>query len=334
MAVGDDGIPGPGLSAGAERPTVVVLRALGLGDLLTSVPALRALANAFPAHRRVLAAPPGLAPLASASGAVDEVVPTGELEPLDRSLHGADVAVNLHGRGPRSTVLLRQSRPRRLIAFGLPAGPAWRPGEHEVARWCRLLREHGIPADPARLDLDAARLPAAPAAARRATVVHPGAASGARRWPAKRFGAVAAAEARAGRQVIVTGGPGEAGLAARVAALAGLPGSASLAGRTDLAQLAAIVGAAGRVVCGDTGVAHLATALGTPSVVLFGPTSPREWGPPPERQDRHLLLWAGHTGDPHAHAPHSGLLEIGVEDVVTALRMLPPRDGQAAHAAA
>ena len=47
--------------------------------------------------------------------------------------------------------------------------------------------------------------------------------------------------------------------------------------RFDLLELTAVVAAAARVVCGDTGVAHLATALGTPSVVLFGPTSPARW---------------------------------------------------------
>lgn len=79
-----------------------MLRALGLGDLLTSVPALAALADAFPDHRRVLAAPSALGPLARLSGAVDEVVGSAPLAPLDRSLHGAAVAVNLHGRGPQS----------------------------------------------------------------------------------------------------------------------------------------------------------------------------------------------------------------------------------------
>src|SRR5262249_6343706 len=52
----------------AVKPTLLVLRALGLGDLLTAVPALCALADAFPAHRRVLAAPRALAPLALATG--------------------------------------------------------------------------------------------------------------------------------------------------------------------------------------------------------------------------------------------------------------------------
>jgi ADP-heptose:LPS heptosyltransferase len=75
---------------------------------------------------------------------------------------------------------------------------------------------------------------------------------------------------------------------------------------------------AGRVLCGDTGVAHLATAYGTPSVVLFGPTPPSEWGPPPGRT-RHRVLWSGGRGDPHAATPDAGLLAITVDDVLGAL---------------
>ncbi|MEJ7717324.1 MAG: glycosyltransferase family 9 protein [Thermoleophilaceae bacterium] len=99
-----------------------------------------------------------------------------------------------------------------------------------------------------------------------------------------------------------------------------------MAGTTDLRGLAAAVAAADRVVCGDTGVAHLATALGTPSVVLFGPTFPEEWGPPPSRPI-HRVLWRGRRGDPHAAEPDAGLLEIGVEEVAVALDELPGRSG-------
>jgi Glycosyltransferase family 9 (heptosyltransferase)/Glycosyl transferase family 2 len=101
---------------------------------------------------------------------------------------------------------------------------------------------------------------------------------------------------------------------------------AGLAGSADLLALARAVAAAGRVVCGDTGVAHLATALGTPSVVLFGPVPPTEWGPPPDRP-WHRALWAGTRGDPHGLQPDRGLLEISVGQVVDELAALPERRG-------
>jgi ADP-heptose:LPS heptosyltransferase len=292
----------------------VVLRALGLGDFLTALPALRALADAFPGHRRVLATPAALAPLAGLVGVVDEVVDTGPLAPLDPSLHDADVAVNLHGRGPQSHRVLLAARPRRLIAFAHPdvpesaEGPPWSPAEHEVGRWCRLLQASGIPADPSRLDLPAPGRPAPPGV-HGATVVHPGAGTAAKRWPVERWAAVAAAELAAGRRVVVTGSADELSLAEEVADRAGLAPDAVLAGRTDLLGLARVVAAADRILCGDTGMAHLATALGTPSVVLFGPVPPSQWGPPPDRP-RHVVLWAGVEGD--------GLSQISVDQVVAA----------------
>jgi ADP-heptose:LPS heptosyltransferase len=308
---------------------IVALRALGLGDLLTAVPALRALRDAWPHAEVTVAAPAALRPLARLAGC--GLVDAAPLQPLPPSAHGADLLVNLHGRGPQSHRVALAARPRRLVAFthddvAETAGmPRWEADEHEVARWCRLLRESGIPAEPARLALPAPPLPAGLRSQRGATVVHPGAASAARRWPAERFARVAAAEAAAGRQVVLTGGPDERALAADVARRATLPAEAVLAGRTTLAELAAIVAHAGRVVCGDTGVAHLATAFGRPSVVLFGPTSPERWGPlaPPADPARHRVLWAGRTGDPHASEPHEGLLEIEPGAVLAELAALP-----------
>jgi ADP-heptose:LPS heptosyltransferase len=314
-------------------PPVVILRALGLGDLLTAVPALRAIADAFPRHPRVLAVPAALAPLARCSGAVDEVVPAEGLDqPLSPLLHGAGLAVNLHGRGPESHRLLLAAEPRRLLAFAHPAvpasseGPRWRADEHEVARWCRLLEESGIAADPRRLDLDLPPGPL-PHSVRGATLVHPGAASPARRWPADRFAAVARAEARAGRPVVVTGGSAEVDLAHEVASRAGLPPGAVHAGEGGVLALGRLVAAAGRVVCGDTGVAHLATALGTPSVVLFGPTPPALWGPPADRP-WHRAVWAGTSGNPHGQLTDPGLLAIPVDQVLEALADLPAAPGR------
>ena len=312
-----------------EAPRLLVLRALGLGDVLTAVPALGALARAFPDHRRQLAAPATLAPLLELVPGGFTLVPTKPLAPLSGSLARPAVGVNLHGRGPESHRVLLDARPRRLLAFLHPevaeteGMPRWRPGEHEVGRWCRMLNELGVPAHARELDIDPP-YGAPPPAADGATVIHPGAASPARRWPAERFSAVARAERKGGRRVVITGSPEESNLAREVAAGAGLEDEVVLAGQTDLAALASVVATAGRVVCGDTGVAHLATALGTPSVVLFGPTSPLEWGPPAERP-HHRVLWSGTTGDPHGAGADPGLLRLSVEQVLTELEWLSGR---------
>ncbi|MEA2365869.1 MAG: hypothetical protein QOI32_1381 [Thermoleophilaceae bacterium] len=308
----------------AVAPRLVALRALGLGDFLTAVPALRALARGFPSHSRVLAAPAPLAPLAALIGW--PLAPTAELAPLAAGLHGAALLVNLHGRGPESHRLVVAAEPRRALWFEhahVPeseGAPVWRAGEHEVERWCRLLSESGVPADPAELAVPTPDGEPSPGT-RGATLIHPGAASRSRRWPAARYAAVARAEAAAGQRVFMTGSRAERPLALDVAALAGLPRSSVIAGSTDLTGLARLVAAADTVVCGDTGVAHLATALGTPSVIVFGPTSPAEWGPP-ALGGRHRVLWSGRSGDPHGERPDPGLLEISAPDVIGELERL------------
>ncbi|HEY0615294.1 MAG TPA: glycosyltransferase family 9 protein [Candidatus Elarobacter sp.] len=305
---------------------IVILRALKLGDFLTGVPAYRALRRAYPNAEIVLAAPPAFEPLRElAGGALDAIAGARPLEPLARELHGADLGVNLHGSGPQSHRILLDAGARSLIAFRNDAiaesagGPPHDPNEHEVARWCRLLAHHGIAADPRELDLAVPPV-LVPRRIRGATLIHPGAASEARRWPVERWIEVARAEQRLGRTVIVTGGPDEVDRARRVADAAGIPSTHVYAGRTNLRELAALVAAAGRVVCGDTGVAHLATAYRRPSVVLFGPIAPSVWGPPP--RPYHRVLWNGTTGDPHADRVDPGLLAIAPERVIAALDAL------------
>src|SRR5690242_1511235 len=96
---------------------VLMLRALGLGDFLTGVPAYRALRAAYPDACLVLAAPRGLAPLARLTGAIDRVHDTHGLAPLRWSGPPPDVAVNLHGRGPHSHQVLAALGPARLLGF-------------------------------------------------------------------------------------------------------------------------------------------------------------------------------------------------------------------------
>jgi ADP-heptose:LPS heptosyltransferase len=297
---------------------VLVYRALGLGDFLTAVPAYRAVARACAPYGVTLAAPEPLRPLARLTGAVASFLPTAELAAPRWDEPPPDLVVNLHGCGPQSHRLLQAMRPGRLVAFRRDdlgvAGPPWREDEHEVVRWCRLLTGSGIEADADALDL--AEPDVAPPV-RSATVVHPGAAAASRRWPADRYAAVARSLAAGGHHVVVTGAEAERSLAQVVAEVAGLGHDRVLAGRLDLARMAALVASARLVVCGDTGVAHLATAYRVPSVLLFGPMSPALWGPPPGRPQHRVLWHADRASAPaRAESAHPALLAIGVDEVL------------------
>ncbi len=314
---------------------MLVLRALGLGDALTGIPALRGIRRAWPDRRLILATSAALGQWLQGLGVIDDVLPTDGLAPLrlppdDRARGGGHIAVNLHGSGPQSHRLLQQTGPAELVAFRCaPAdhvdGPQWRHDEHEVDRWCRLMMAWG-----GRCDATDLLLRHRGQQDRGQTVLlHPGAASESRRWPADRWSWLAAELAAQGFPVFITGGPSEIalchGIAARALDRLHLAGGQSpqitvAAGTLGLSGLTDVVAAAQLLICGDTGVGHLATALGTPSVLLFGPTPVRWWGP---RIDlaKHRVLWHGdrnYLGDAHADTIDPALEAISQEEVLEA----------------
>ncbi|MFJ9736902.1 glycosyltransferase family 9 protein [Streptomyces sp. NPDC101166] len=306
----------------AATPCVLVLRALGLGDLLAGVPALRGIRRAFPRARVVLALPAALEEAALATGAVDAVFPAEAARRGVPSLAHwpgppPDLAIDLHGKGPESRDALAELAPGRLLAFARsdPRPARWRADEHERERWCRFLGAYGIAADPDDVGLPP---PTAASPAPGAVVVHPGAESASRRWPVERYAALVRRLRGTGRRVVVTGGPGEDALVRGVAGHAGLPAREALCGGLPFGELSALVGGAALLVSGDTGLAHLAVAHGTPSVTLFGPVAPDLWGPPPG-SGRHRALWKpGPPGDPHGDVPDPLLMRIGVDEVAAA----------------
>jgi len=305
-----------------RRPELLVLRALKLGDLLVAVPALRALRRAYPEHRVVYAAQQWLRPVVELTGAVDELLDTHGLDvAIARQPGEVDVAVNLHGNGPESRGRLEALQARTYLGHRAPGwdGPVWQDGIHERERWTRLLRWHGVDADP--LDYQLQR-PAVPTALPGAVVIHPGAAYGSRHWPVERFAAVAAALAGAGHRVVLTGSSTERPRAAAVAELAGLPEESVAAGRQPLAEFAALIADAALVISADTGAAHLATAYGRPSVVIFGPAPVSEWGPP--ENGPHIVLTdeSLRVGDTFSTVPDPALLAVTVPDVLDAAAQL------------
>lgn len=305
---------------GNGRPVLLVLRALKLGDLLVAVPALHALRRAYPQHQLLYAAQNWLGDAVALVGGFELLATHGLDEPLALRPGTVDIAVNLHGRGPESQLRVEELLPNTTISHGSErtVGPPWRDGIHERERWTRLLQWHGIDADPQDLFIANPDVPAQPPGA---TVVHVGAAYGSRLWPAGRFADVSRRLQAAGHTVVFTGGAAERDRALDVAGRAGIASPAVLAGTQSLREFAALVASARLVVSADTGAAHLASAYGRPSVVLFGPATPEEWGPPP---GPHIALTKAELrrGDIFASDPDPALLGVSAQEVLDAVRDL------------
>lgn len=177
------------------------------------------------------------------------------------------------------------------------------PGHHEVIQNLILTGTLGTPraAQPDALSLrfvpsaaDRARAVAvlasydlSPASAN-LIAIHPGSGAAVKRWDVAKWGALMQAlHARDSYRFVVTGGPDEIELAAAVVQAGGAAVQAvSLAGQVSLPELAALYEHCACVIGPDSGPLHLAVAVGTPTVHLYGPVSPQTFGP-----------W----GSPHRH---------------------------------
>ncbi|KQR64468.1 glycosyltransferase family 9 protein [Frigoribacterium sp. Leaf172] len=305
-------------------PELLALRALKLGDLLVAVPALNAVVRERPEHRIVLAVPGWLEPIADLVPGLDVLWPTPGLDhPLGIAPGRLDTVMNLHGNGPESRRALEQLDARVRLGHESPGwtGPTWEDGVLERHRWARLATEHGMPADEGDISIDRPRVPSpAPGA----VVVHVGAFYASRHWPVDRFARVVRSFRDDGHRVVLTGSTAERARALDVAASAGLTdvevAEHVLAGAIDLAQMASLVADAALVVSVDTGAAHLASAYSTPSVVLFGPAPPEEWGPPATGPHVVLTDAASRVGDTFGSEPDPALLAVSAADVVSAGR--------------
>jgi ADP-heptose:LPS heptosyltransferase len=306
------------------RPELVALRALKLGDLLVAVPALHGIRRANPDHRLVLAVPAWLEPIVDLVGGIDALLPTPGLDhPLPLPPGRVDTAVNLHGNGGESRGLLEALAPRRRVGHRSPGwdGPQWQDGILERERWARLVTAHGMPADPD----DVALLPPTVASpAPECVVVHVGAFYGSRQWPVDRFAQVVRKLTTDGERVILTGSAAERPRALETAELSGLPESAVAAGVLGLGEFAALVASARLVITADTGAAHLASAYARPSVVIFGPAPPEEWGPPSTGPHIVLTDASVRRGDAFGAEPDPALLAVRPEDVLAAVARLLP----------
>lgn len=323
---------------------IAVFRALMLGDLLCATPALRALRQAHPAARITLVGLPWARALARRLSSVDDFLefpgwPGLPERPTDGSPAMAaflatmrtrrfDLLLQLHGGGPIVNPLLAQCGAKRLVGFAPQTEGdfiAWPHRGTEVERLLTLTDHLGAPRCGSQLDFplrdhdrELAERLCLPLGNERFAVVHPGAQLPSRRWPPERFAAVADSLAREGLAIVLTGSPAEAPLTRAVAAAMKAP-ALDLAGRTSLWTLGALVEWAAQVVCNDTGISHVAAALGTPSVVISSGGDALRWAP--ADRTRHQVLWHDLPCRPCAHRVcpigQACALGVGVGEVRT-----------------
>jgi heptosyltransferase-1 len=313
---------------------VLVVRLSALGDIVHTIPAVAALAEARPdadvdwlverRHRPVLDLFALRArPVEIDGGSLGGMLSAARLLRARRY----DVALDFQGL-IKSAVLARASGAARVVGFARhalrepmaatlysetvdPGAPA-----HVILKNLSLLRAVGIETSSVHLPLKSQRR-AATAAPR--IVLNPGAGWPNKQWAPARFGALAAAVRRTrGLQSIVTWGPGEQHLAASV--VASSDGAAELAPATTLDELAALLASAPRVVSGDTGPIHLAAAGGAPIVGIYGPTDPARngpWSPADITLSRFDTCICHHKR--RCHRATRCLDDIAAEDVLTAV---------------
>ncbi|WP_121162697.1 HAD-IIIA family hydrolase [Micromonospora pisi] len=350
--IGTAAAPASGVHRGRPR-CVLVARPDSAGDVLVTGPAIRAVAAG--ADRVVMLCGPRGRAAAELLPGIDELIewplpwidpqPTpvdrAEVDRLTARLAevGADEAVlftSFHQSALPLALVLRMAGVDRISAISddypgslLDVRHRVPLGIPETERALSLAAAAGFPLPPdddPTLRLRAECLDPLPGDGALAepgyVVVHPGSSVAARACPPELCARIVAALAEAGHRVVVTGGPDEGALSARVAGRAGV----DLGGQTSLTSLAAIIARAGCLVVGNTGPAHLAAALGTPVISLFAPTvSFGQWGPyrVPTVRLGDAAAGCRHTRATSCPVPgHPCLSSVEPESVVAAVRLL------------
>lgn len=296
--------------AGIPVRRIAVVRALYLGDLLLAVPALRALRTRYPQAeitliglpwaeaftRRIATYVDRFVAFPGYPGIVEEAYDPIRTKRFlrEQRAYGYDLVLQMHGSGTASNgfALALGGRVTSGYYVGAPPdglGPSapYPDREPEVLRNLGLARLVGCRCldDTLAFPLLAEDHAEARALLRDLTGVapvigiHAGARAPSRRWPPECFAELADALSRHfGAQIVLSGTADDTPVALAIRShMRYTP--LDLTGKTSLGGLAAVIERMSLFIGNDSGPAHLAEAVGTPSVTLFGPTDPRRWAP-------------------------------------------------------
>jgi ADP-heptose:LPS heptosyltransferase len=339
----------------ATPQRIVVFRALMLGDLLCAVPALRALRAGFPSAEITLVGLPWARALVQRlPHLIDDFMPFPGHPALPegrcdvRALpdflaqvqaRRFDLAIQLHGSGGICNPLVALFGAHQMAGFAAPGvwtSPddrelfcPWPQSGHEIERLLALTDHLGLPRRGTALefpldddDRQALQTLWPDAGNGRPYVcLHAGAQLPSRRWHPRRFAEVGDQLAERGFTVVLTGSQHEIGLAGDVAAcMRHTP--LNLCGHTTLWTLGALIEGAAAVVCNDTGVSHVAAALGRPSVVISCGSDPSRWAPLDTARHRVLAHPVACRPCTHANCPTAHECAEGI-DAQQVLRWVP-----------
>jgi len=284
-----------------SAPRFLIVRLGALGDIIHAIPAAAAVRAAFPESHIDWLVDPRYVSLLEMVTAVSHVVPLDPRAGVIRLLatlrelrrRNYSVAIDLQGL-LKSAVLARLSGANRVLGFPptelrermarlFYTDAPQTTGRHVVHKGLSLISALGLEPGPPAFPLEVPRTEAVAAVESRFgggpfALINPGAAWPNKRWPPERFGALAAGiRDRFGWPSLVLWGPREEALANGVAAASN--GAAVVAPPTTIVDVFGIAKAARLAVSGDTGPLHIAAAVGTPVVALFGPTWAERNGP-------------------------------------------------------
>lgn len=299
------------MTAESDARRILIVKLSAVGDVVMSLPFLAAVKRRFPQARVHWLVEEAASDIVLGRPELDRVIVSprksafkdlkkgrfrtggAALADLWRRLRAEeyDLAVDLQGLF-KSGILISLARTGRRIGFDRTREashfflneklPPYDPDRHALLRYLDVA--HYLGADPSwPVDFHMPRDPAAASRARALLsglsrpliAVNPGAKWATKLWPAAHWRALVKRLA-ASRDVVITGGPDEKALARDAAGEAEV---LDLTGKTDLKTLAEVLREADLVVCPDTGPMHLAAAVDTPVVALFGPTSAHRTGP-------------------------------------------------------
>jgi lipopolysaccharide heptosyltransferase II len=293
----------------ANKIKSVVVRAPNwVGDAVMCVPALRELRRVLPEARITLVVRPGAADIFIDADFIDEVliyersgIASVWKQIREWRQREFDLAVLLQNAFEAALIAFLARVPKRfgydtdrrglLLTNPIPL-PAWRDKRHESFYYLNIVGElerHLYGASSMETIEPQFNLEISPARKVRAyeygqenglrigaplVLLCPGSInSRAKRWPAERYAAVSDRLIDSGANVVLLGSPGEIDVSQDVCKHAQRQ-PIVLTGKTTVAEAAAIISMANILITNDTGPAHIGAALGTPTIVIFGPTNP------------------------------------------------------------